>query len=268
MKYWTLASILVLHPMLADAHSRSNLIQNGSFEINGSSGCAFNQSNSEFNSIVPEVFAFGGAQEIDIMKAEGACGWGLPPQSGRTKLGISGAGDAFAMALSQEVSPGKRYRLELFANAALLFFPHTTMHVEVGISSDPTSFGTLVLSGSPSPTAWTQFAEVFEAPHSASFVTVRCFSGWSHVDNFSLVEVDKAPAAPQSPVEKLHKMRDCALELATVVSIVIVLELPLHAGFTFARADLDRAIQEDLQPGTSFPLARSQYGVYAIAAAI
>ena len=213
MKYWTLASILVLHPMLAPAHVGSNLIQNGSFEVNSSSGCTFNQSNSQFNSLVPEVVAFGGAEEIDIMKAEGSCGWGLPPQDGRTKLGISGSGDAFAMALSRDLSPGKRYHLEFFANAAFIFFPQTTMHVEVGISSDASSFGTVVFSGSPSPTAWTEFSRVFEAPHPASFVTVRCFQGWSHVDNFSLVEVDEAPAAPPSPMEKLHEMRDYVLRL-------------------------------------------------------
>lgn len=52
--------------------------------------------------------------------------------------------------------------------------------------------------------------------------------------------------------------------LITVVSAVILLKLPLHAGFALAQADLDRAVQEDLKPGDSFSLARSQYGIYGI----
>ena len=52
--------------------------------------------------------------------------------------------------------------------------------------------------------------------------------------------------------------------LIFVVSVVVWLKLPLHAGFALARADLDRAIQQDLQPGDTFHLARYRYGIYPI----
>ena len=52
--------------------------------------------------------------------------------------------------------------------------------------------------------------------------------------------------------------------LITLVSVVIVLKLPLHAGFALARTDLDRAVQEDQQPGDTFHLSRYQYGIYGI----
>ena len=54
------------------------------------------------------------------------------------------------------------------------------------------------------------------------------------------------------------------MTLATVVSAVIALKLPLHAGFALARADLDRALRQDQQPGETFSLARSRYGIYSI----
>ena len=54
------------------------------------------------------------------------------------------------------------------------------------------------------------------------------------------------------------------MALVTIVSVVLVSRLPLHAGFALARTGLDRALQEDQQPGDSFQLSRYQYGVYGI----
>lgn len=52
--------------------------------------------------------------------------------------------------------------------------------------------------------------------------------------------------------------------LLCVVSVAILLKLPLHAAFAFARSELDRAIEQDRQPGETFPLANSSYGIYSI----
>ncbi len=49
-----------------------------------------------------------------------------------------------------------------------------------------------------------------------------------------------------------------------VLSVVILLKLPLYAGFALAEADLDLAVRQDQRPGDEFPLARYRYGIYGI----
>src|SRR5262245_50695243 len=67
----------------------ADLIMNGDFEENSAVGCDFDLSNSAFLNEVSDAFAFGDAEEIDVMKDPAGCGYGLPPVSGKTKLGIT-----------------------------------------------------------------------------------------------------------------------------------------------------------------------------------
>jgi hypothetical protein len=170
------------------------MILNGDFENHTfGPGCHFNLSNDNFNLGVSSATAFGDAQEIDLM-ADGTCSYGLPPQSGETKLGIhrQGAGqpvDAFSFDLSAPIVAGEPYKIEFYAHAELDFDPDIG-DVEIGISTSPTSFGTLVFSGTPLTTGWTLLSATFLAPIAASHLTVRVQDGvdaWVHIDNFSLV---------------------------------------------------------------------------------
>ncbi|MGK0217571.1 MAG: hypothetical protein ACI9HE_001049 [Planctomycetota bacterium] len=52
------------------------------------------------------------------------------------------------------------------------------------------------------------------------------------------------------------------LGLMSAVTLAILTKAPLYAGFALARADLDWAIANDMEPGESFHLARSNYGPY------
>src|SRR5262245_48955515 len=99
----------------------TDLVINGDFEDNSAVGCDFDLSNSAFASEVSDALAFGDAQEIDVMKDPAGCGYGLPPISGKTKLGItrlSGPGgrvDAFSLTLWEPVEAGQKYHLRFFA---------------------------------------------------------------------------------------------------------------------------------------------------------
>lgn len=54
------------------------------------------------------------------------------------------------------------------------------------------------------------------------------------------------------------------MTLVSVVSVATLLKVPLHMGFALARAGLDRAIDEEMQAESTFPLSRSVHGIYAI----
>ena len=140
------AMALVMAPSL---HAQ-NLIINGDFEINTASECDFNLDNIEFNATVSNATAFGTAEEIDVMTAADGCGFGSPPQSGDTKLAIhsqspGGRFDAFSLDLSSPIVAGNTYTLVFYAEPVFDFSPDAGA-VEVGLSNNPTDFGTLVFT--------------------------------------------------------------------------------------------------------------------------
>jgi len=169
-----------------------NLILNGDFENNTASTCAFNLSNASFNASVADCTAFGTAEEIDLMQDPSGCGYVPAAISGSAKLAIhtttSRNIDAFAFRLSQPVVAGQRYQLTFFAYSDMSFDPDVGV-VEVGISDNPTSFGTQVFSGTPQSLVWTKFDTSITAPVSGAYLTVRPTlrqQAWIHVDAFSL----------------------------------------------------------------------------------
>ena len=52
------------------------------------------------------------------------------------------------------------------------------------------------------------------------------------------------------------------LALMGIVTVAVLTKLPLHAGFAWARADLEQTLERDQQPGEDFALAYSQAGPY------
>jgi hypothetical protein len=164
----------------------SNLILNGDFENNTAGTTQFNLSNAAFNGFMPNVTAFGTAQEIDIITGTD---FGIAPESGNWKLGIhtqtGGPYDAFSMTLSSPMVAGNTYSLQFFAALE----SGLVADIEIGVSNSPTSFGTQIFTGIPtSSTAWTQFNTTFTAPISGSYITVENLNlgDYSFVDNFSL----------------------------------------------------------------------------------
>lgn len=179
---------------LPAARSGPNMLINGDFEVTTlAPGCYYNQDNTQVSAALLGITAYGGANEIDVMTDGTPCLFVGPPQSGMVKLAIhlqsTGLTDEFSFALSSPVVAGGLYEVSCYAWAALNFDPNIGA-VEMGLSSSPTSFGTLVFSDFPATTAWTPLSHTFTAPVNASYLTVRVggpLMSWLHIDNFALV---------------------------------------------------------------------------------
>ena len=182
-------------------HSFSaNIILNGDFEINSTVGVSvYNMDNALFNTTVASATAFGGAQEIDLITAGSP--YGLAPESGNWKLAIhrssSGENDAFSFTLGSAIVAGQNYILDFYAQRVITFDAGNGA-IQIGVSSSPTSFGTLVFSGVADSDAWTHFNQAFQSPVNGQYLTVQTDPNaaptWNHLDNFSLTEVPE-PAA-------------------------------------------------------------------------
>lgn len=176
-----------------------NLLLNGSFESNSAAGTTYNMANATFNTTVDDATAWGGSSEIDLMTFGG--GFGTDPVDGAWSLAlharVDGAVDAFSFHLSQSISAGNSYDLSFFATANTSFDAGNAA-VEIGISGDDTSFGTLVYSTGALPLdAFALFATTFVAPVSGDFLSVRGTgtSTWAHLDGFELTKTIPAPGA-------------------------------------------------------------------------
>jgi hypothetical protein len=174
----------------------TSIILNGDFEnTRFSPGCHFNLPNATLNSGLADITAFGDAHEIDFMNTGGDCGFTGVPQSGAAKLAINrqGAGgptDAFSFNLSGPITAGNSYTVRFYAWAYIDCDPEIGA-VEIGTSSSPTSFGTIVYSGLPTLTGWTLLGGTFTAAANATYLTVRVAANadcWNHIDNFSLID--------------------------------------------------------------------------------
>ena len=178
-----------------------NILINGSFEDNNAGGTIYNMSNDVFNATVNNATAWGSGMEIDLMTFGG--GIGLDPVDGDWHLGIhsrnDGTFDAFSFHLSGPIVEGTSYDLSLWAAANTSFDPGTEA-LEIGVSSSPDSFGTLVYStGSLNADKWTQYVTNFVAPVGGDFLSVRITGSpdnptWAHIDGFSLVPAPGALA--------------------------------------------------------------------------
>lgn len=184
---------LPAHPTGSSVGIGGNLVINGDFEDNAA-GCNSNQSNANFNALVANATAYGGAMELDVYDYTGVgdCIYGSPPISGTTKValhrqGATGPTDAFSLHLSAPVVAGQSYRLTFLAEVNTQFSPDVG-DVVVGLSSSPISFGTEIFRATPMVFAWTVLQHDFVAPINAPFLTVEVsmLNSWIHVDAFSL----------------------------------------------------------------------------------
>ncbi len=187
-------SVLSLFGGVSTHTYATNIILNGGFEANSASTILQNQtnySNAALSAAVDNVVGFGTAEEIDVYNVYPFHG---PPQSGDWFFGLNcriGSGpneyDAFSFLLSAPVEAGATYGLSFFAKGHP-FDP--SGHVQIGLSSSETEFGTPIFTGvATNSVTWDQFDSVFIAQSNASFLTVRAdpdFPGYSLVDSFSL----------------------------------------------------------------------------------
>lgn len=238
----TVAAIaaLLTTPVLCPAQE---LVVNGSFEDTTLSGCAFNQQNVAFSAAMMGATAFGAANEVDVM--EGDCGYGLAPQNGSRKLGLGAkwpmqiGGDAIALELLAPVAAGGTYELSFYGHAALETFSPEIGDFEVGLSDSPNEFGTLVYTGTPGATAWTELGGVLVAPVSGAYLTIRQSDhndSWGHLDNVSLralattlsLSIDHEVRQPDGSIAT-HQLG--SLSVAALTQDTLVGQFNLHPHF-------------------------------------
>jgi hypothetical protein len=182
------------------AVAHANLILNGDFETNSAAGSNFNLANVDFNALFANGTAFGTSEELDLVTAND---FGIAPKNGKWKVGlhqkssVPGSFDGFSLELASNVVTGTLYHLHFFA-AGHPDFPLAGL--QIGLSNNPSDFGTILFSGLPtSASAWSQFEYFdFTALMDAAFLTVRndpaYFDGYVFVDDLSLVTTVPEPS--------------------------------------------------------------------------
>lgn len=184
----------VLSIGLACGAASANMVKNGDFENHSYLSTQFNLSNAGFTANVDFATAFGGSEELDVVTGTD---FGISPVSGKWKVGLHQRPDnpanvdAFSLELSWAVMTGGAYTLSFYtAGNSSSTAPRGP--IEIGLSSSPSSFGTLIFSGTAeSNTAWTQFMHHFVSPVDATYLTIRNSTTpgnmYAFVDDVSLV---------------------------------------------------------------------------------
>ncbi len=166
-----------------------NLLVDGDLESHTATNCAFNLTLPVFNSFYTNVHSFGPSSGIDIMR--GNCGGSLP-HSGLTKLALAwnnmpgGDKDAMSLDFTAPLQVGAVYSISLWAESLQFGTPQP---FEVGISTSPSQFGTIILSATPAA-GWRRFTMTFQAAIAATHLTVRCPPGgdtWTAFDEFKVL---------------------------------------------------------------------------------
>jgi hypothetical protein len=173
---YTLTTILFF--LTANLHAQDFI--NGSFENTTSSGCDYNLSNSNFNAKMPNVYAFGAGNEVDIKRS----GCYLNTISdGDIAIAVA-TEDAVALELSSALIMGESYSITFDAHPNSLL--PTINNLQVGCSLANDIAGDIVyttnLSGMDT---WSTVTINFVAPNNGTFITLSGSStGWTDLDNF------------------------------------------------------------------------------------
>ncbi len=160
-------------------------VRNGSFEITTfTPDCYSNVGNRAVSEAFESVTAFGAASQIDVYTT--GC-YDLTPADGDFHFGLGvygGRSDAIAVALSEPLTVGQRYRLRLSVNRALY-----DTRVSVGVSTQPTELGTILHESALLPDEPMELVIDFTAESPGSFITVQAEAegiGWAFVDDLRL----------------------------------------------------------------------------------
>lgn len=171
--------------------SSQNLVVNGDFENNTSSGCDYDLVNSAFNARMVSCNAYGTQNELDIMDG-GSCAGPAGPV-GSTKLGLATDGgasvDALVVKLSNTLIVGQTYTVKAHLLAQIERWAPLQLPIEIGVTTNPSSQGTVIATFTPSIGGFAQFSATFTATVAANYVSIQAapnVSGWTHVDGVEL----------------------------------------------------------------------------------
>lgn len=189
--FWRIAWLLFV---AVSPLSAQDLVVNGDFEMTTATGCEFNLSNAEFTAMVVGATAFSTFEETDVMLDPSGCGYGSPPVSGTTKIGLAmtipPSSDAISLQLTSDTVAGDVYTLRVWIESVFYLALDEGL-LEVGISSAPDTFGSLVATLAAPSGGWFQQDVQFQAPVTGGYLTLRpvgvgTAGCWIHIDDVSL----------------------------------------------------------------------------------
>jgi hypothetical protein len=217
---------------------------NGSFENNTVTDCMIDINNSTFNSVMSDVKAIGGLEYLDILFYD-SCQY-FPPENGSYCSTLETYYDSTtSTALNFPLASA----LPAFVSCTISFYyrinPGTTPgnHIEIGYSTNDSTFGTLVYSSPLFDTIWTKVFVTFIPTVNTQYITAREQPGnlvhGEFVDNFSFDTTGMSaiaeeqelsftlypnPTTKNFTVNNIHSTEKLAMEVIDIFGEVVYSE--------------------------------------------
>ena len=187
---------LLIVSMFCSVISYGQTFLNGDFEVNTAGVNHINLTNSQYNAMMSNSFAFGNwlgggpnGGDMDIITTNAYCNY---PQHGNWYVALTGDGsDAISLKLSSPLIQGNTYTISYYDRFCNFAGTYTAQPFEIGVSTIDSLFGDSVYTGAIPVTAqWTQNSFTFTAPNSGQYITVKVYGGvpttsWTQLDNFT-----------------------------------------------------------------------------------
>ena len=163
---------------------------NGSFEICSSTDCQYDINNQIYNSYMTDVRGIGNMQSLDILNDINCQDFG-EAEDGHYYTSLentydSNSSTAISLKLSDALQIGQNYSFSFYDRS---LSSQSGGPIEIGVSSDDSTFGTLVYTTpSLADSSWTQRHVSFISPITGNYITARykysnIYSG-VFIDNF------------------------------------------------------------------------------------
>lgn len=179
--------LILFLPLVFTSTVHSQIFINGSFEINTATVCMLNIANPTFNSHMSNVKGIGYSQTLDIFKDINCPIWGQA-QSGQYFISLenqipdSTKSTAISLKLADTLHANMPYSFCYWDRG--LYGPGYGP-IEIGVSSNDSTFGTLIYISPLIDTTWTMRTVTFNSPITAQYVTARFpHGGGALIDNF------------------------------------------------------------------------------------
>ncbi|HEX8269907.1 MAG TPA: T9SS type A sorting domain-containing protein [Flavobacterium sp.] len=180
---------------------------NGSFENSTATSCMTNIDNATFNSYFTNVRGIGELQTLDVFYDNACTIYGLA-QDGHYFSSIentvsSVTSTAMSFELSSNMISGNTYSFCFYFKG--LYDEIQMGPIEIGISNNSSTFGTLIYTTPTAALEWTNQTVNFQAPITGNYITVRYQNSTAYngvlIDNFRICDglgVDNSKASKAS----------------------------------------------------------------------
>ncbi len=166
---------------------------NGSFENNSVTNCSIDIDNTAFDSLMLNIKGIGELQTLDIFH-DTICPYFSLAQNGNYYVSLENTNDstkstAVSFKLTDTLQIGLNYNFCFYDKGLTI----GVGPVEIGVSNNDSTFGSLVYTSAPGDTVWTQRLVNFNAPLTGNYITARYkYSSPPYngilIDNFGMCE--------------------------------------------------------------------------------